>query len=294
MSACSVGETGAEELTYIQTDAELVGVRGGTAGVDSLQAVCQGSRVIVKAAYLGYQAFSNLQNVHLFTVEEEFTDLIRDSVLHVYEGKETSFISGKTYYLFLNGFLSSFYPHTVYSRYAPAYLIGEDKDGYTFYDGKTLGLDTVADLSQYLRSEIIAKGLYNQDTALLEYESPESACAQAAVVLVATVGSVAASSSGNPYICYAGFTVDRVLKGEAPSAQGAPTEGLTDDVRSAASLDIPQQLLMQAPADTKVGEQFILLLKLDPESQLLDMFSHQNSCFPLDSEQARTILNQLD
>lgn len=303
LSACNSkreqGRESAEEsFDYIQTSVESVAETKGfeisPVVIDSIESVCQGSSVIAKATYLGYHEFSSIKNVYLFEVEDEFTNLINDKVIHVYESKDASFISGKTYYLFLNGLISSFYPHTVYSRYAPSCLIGEDEDGYTFYNGKTLGLDAVEDIDQYIKSEIIDKGFYNKDTAYLEYESIESACDNAAVILIATALSVEESSSLNPYIRYSEYSVDRVLKGEDLYYEELSLEGLSDEIIKAAGLGGSNIPIMQSPAETKIGDKFVLLFKIDPESQQLDMYSFQNSIFRLASDEGRFILERFE
>lgn len=289
-----------EYQNYIQTYEETVANNSeytlSSAPIDSIISVCQGSQIIVKAKYLGYTDFSEIKNAHLFSVEEEFTNLINDDVIYVYEAKDTSFISGKIYYLFLNGFISSFYPHPVYSRYASSFLVGEDESGYTFYKNYSLGLDCVDDIGNYIRGEIIEKGLYNKDTDNLEPESLELACEKAEVILVVRIMTVEASSSSNPYIRYSRYCVDEVLKGEEVynNYQADATEGLPSEIVSAAGLDTSYYPLMQSPQDTTIGEHFILLLKIDPESKLLDMYSFQNSCFRVDSDEGQLIRGYLN
>ena len=284
---------------YIQTYEEKVSENSGYvqtfAPVDSIVSVCQGSGVIAKAKYLGYNEFSTIKKAHLFSVEEEYTDLIKDDVIYVYENLDTSFISGKTYYLFLNGFLSNFYPHPVYSRCAPSFLVGEDENGYTFYNSLTLGLDTVDDIGQYIKSEIIEKGLYNKDAAYLKPERIEDACEQADVILIADILTVEESSSSNPYIRYSRYSVDEVLKGDEvyKSFQVGLTEELSNEIVNAAGLDGAYYPLMQSPFDTKIGEQFILLFKINPESDQLEMYSFQNSCFRVDSDEGNLIKRYL-
>ena len=287
-------------MNYIQTYTENVkgsdGFSLSPTVIDSIEDVCQGSSVIAKATYLGYQEFSKIKNVFLFEVEEEFTNLIREKVIHVHADKETSFISGKTYYLFLNGFISSIYPYTKYSRYAPSYLIGEEEDGYTFYKEKTLGMENVDDISEYIRTKIIDKGLYNKDTAKLEYESVEYACNNAEVILIATALSVEETSIQHPYLRNSRYSVERVLRGEALYCEkmSISTEELSDEIIIAAGLDDSYYPLMQTPPDTKVGDKFVLLFKIDPESQLLTMFSHQNNIFRIDSDEGQYILKRFE
>lgn len=275
--------------TAEETVAADQGYHAARPEADPLMAVCQSSAVIVKAVYLGYREFSGMVRVHLFSPEEEYTHRLREQIIHVYESRETSFISGKTYYLFLTGFLSGFYPHPVYSRCGPEYLIGEDGNGYTFYGGRTLGLDAAGDLGRYLREEIVEKGYYDRDAAALLPESLEDACEGADVILTAAVLEAEDTPGGNPYIRYARYSVDRVLKGERLYADltGAARTSSDADVTAAAGKGAP---LMQAPADTAAGDRFILLFRADPDTGMLDMYSLQHSCLRVESEEGQWVL----
>ena len=285
-----------EAETYTRTFTENVAAENAylsaPSNTDSPEAVCRDAAVIVKAVYLGFREFSTVADVHLFSVAEEYTDRVREQVVHVYEGKETSFISGKTYYLFLSGFLSCFYPHPVYQRCAPLFLIGEDEAGYTFYGNRTLGLEGVTDMGRYLREEIVGKGAYDREAPLLKPETAEEACAGADVILEAVVLSVEDTAAMNPYIRYARYSVERILKGEALyTGQGEP-KAASGDVGSAAGLDSARSPLTQAPGDTEIGDRLVLLFRSDPENGGLDMYSLQNACLRADSEEGRYILEQ--
>ena len=257
-----------------------------------LETVCRGAAVIVKAVYLGFREFSTVNDVHLFSVAEEYTDRIREPIIHVYERKGTSFSSGKTYYLFLSGFLSGFYPHPVYQRCAPSCLIGEEETGYTFYLDRTLELEGVTDIGRYLREEIVGKGAYDREAPYLTPESAGDACANADVILEALVLSVEDTAAGNPYVRYARYSVERILKGEALyTGQGVP-KAASGDVEAAAGGDSSRSPLTQAPADTKVGDRLVLLFRSDPETGRLDMYSLQYTCLRANSKEGRYVLEQ--
>lgn len=280
---------------YTPTYTEIVAADNGYSlgqPAASLDEVCRGAAVIVKAVYLGYREFSAVSREYLFDAVEEYTDLLDQRIIHVYESREASFVSGKTYYLFLTGFISCLYPHTVYSRVVPGVLIGEEETGHTFYGGRTLGLEGVADLGRHIREEIIAKGMYDRDAAYLVPESAADACAHAAVILVAAVSSVQETGSGNPYVRYAGYTVERFLKGEDLYRDDARREAVSGDVSSAAGTDGKNAPLMQAPADAAAGDRFILLFRIDPETDRLDMFSLQYACLRAESAEGREILDR--
>ena len=283
-----------EAAGYTRTFAEHAAGDNGyslsPSGADSLAAVCRGSGVILKAVHLGCREFNGNLNVHLFSVAEEYTDRVAEPVVHVYEDKETSFISGKTYYLFLTGFLSGFYPHPVYRRYAPAWLIGEESTGITVYGGRALEPEAARDLGRYLREEIIAKGAYDREAPYLVPESAGDACAGAEVILVARVLSLEDTPNGNPYIRYARYAVERLLKGEALYREKTKSKGTFGDLSSAAGADAARSPLTQAPADTEIGDLLVLLFRTDPYTGGLDMYSLQHACLPAESEEGREIL----
>ncbi len=285
-----------EAEAYTRTFTENVAAENGystaPSDTDNLEAVCRGAAVIVKAVYLGFREFSAVSDVHLFSVAEEYTDRIREPVIHVYESKGTSFISGKTYYLFLSGFLSGFYPHPVYQRCAPTCLIGEEETGRTFYGNKTLGLEGVTDIDRYLREEIVGRGAYDREAPYLTPESAEDACANADVILEAVVLSVEDTPARNPCVRYARYSVERILKGEALyTGQGVP-KAASDDVETAAGGDSGRSPLTQAPADTEIGDRLVLLFRSDPDSGMLDMYYLQHACLPAESEEGRYVLEQ--
>lgn len=272
------------DTEYVASDNSYIFYEGGEI---TLEAVCRRSAVLVRAEYLGYNEFGPYTSVHLFRVEEEYTDRIREPVIHVYEDRDTSFCSGKTYYLFLTGFLSCFYPHPVYARVYTRFLVGEDEAGYTFYRGQTLGLDRVGNIGRYLREEIAAKGAYDREPEPLLPESPADACEHAEAILAVTVSRVEESSSRNPYVRYAGFAVDRVLKGEDLPDETAAAEDMAEEILAAAGFAEP---LAQVPADVNVGDRLLLFFRRDPRSGRLEPYSTQYTCLRADSDAGREVL----
>ena len=105
--------------------------------IQSFEDLCEWSDTIVKATYKSKEEFTGSVSVFSFEVEESFTENVSESVIHVYESAESSFIKGKSYYLFLSSLRSSLYPHVVYSRLHSQFLLGEletkGKTSYTFY-----------------------------------------------------------------------------------------------------------------------------------------------------------------
>jgi len=75
LSACNStqeqGKESAEESfdytqTYVESVAEPNSFEMSPVIIDSIKSICQESRVIAKATYMGYQEFSTIKNVYLF------------------------------------------------------------------------------------------------------------------------------------------------------------------------------------------------------------------------------------
>ena len=265
--------------------------------IKTFEALCEWSNTIVKANYAGSEKFDSSTSIFMFDVETDFTGtVINEKTIHVYENSETSFVEGKSYYLFLSGYRSAGYPHVIYGRIEKNFLLGEEisSDGKvknTFYEGYDLGVKDVKDFSKYIEDEIIQKKHYVTDPAGLLPESLDSACKNADVIVLATVTEV---EEWNKYVSTCYYEVDKVLKGEyaLEADQTKPLPDDTDDeyrdeVNKVAGTYTPNTM---ASSDTKIGDRLVLLFRYSDNKELI-MYSGEHYQYPADSEAAKTILD---
>jgi len=276
---------------------ETVGPDFGMSSADitTFEDLCKWSNTIVKARYIGKEEFSHNTTIFKFEVETDFIGTAEnEKILNVYESAMSSFIKGKSYYLFLTGSRSAGYPHIVYGRLAKGFLLGEQiKNGnreYTFYNDYKFDVQAVTDFSEYIQKEIIEKGSFIADAPELFSESLESACENADVILLVTVTG---TEPVNKYVSTCFYEVDRFLKEKYLMGNGDEKFSFEDMnekekeiLLEAAGSYIPNTL---ASAATKAGDQLILLLKYNSNHDLV-MYSGQHGQYPVDSEAGKTIL----
>ncbi|NLD82186.1 MAG: hypothetical protein GX642_13600 [Smithella sp.] len=294
LTACGVsGDTPTTVSPDVPTGVENIAPDTSLSIVEfeSFQTICEWSNTIVKAKYVGCEPFDGYKSSYAFEVETDFTGIADENIIHIYENPLTSFVVGKSYYLFLTGFRSSLYPNVIYSRVCPDFLLGEieteDGTAYTFYNDGSFDVGDVTDFTQYIKTEIIEMGHYSTNTRSLIHESVKDAYENAAAIVLVTVQSV---ETVNPCVAICSYTVDQVLKGEYNETP-VSTEELSAEVIEAAGLDgenLPNAL---AATETEVGDQIILLFRIDPDTGNYDMYSGENFQFPIDSDGGKYILD---
>lgn len=274
------------QVEYVGPDNAIYDVVFGT-----IETVCEYSNTIVKARYVGMEEVDWNTGIYMFELEEDFTGRADEEILHVYEDGGSSFIEGKSYYLFMTGNRLASYPHIKYVRQAKSLLIGEDMDSgmLTFYNDISLGLEKDIDFSEYLREEIIAKELYEDDRYIAS-ESLESAVENTDVVLVATVDRIAQHELVN----FAYYSVEKVLKGEfegvsaRDSLEGIP-EDIAEQIREVAGTWTPNVIVSK---NIEVGEKLIVMLSYSKtgSGSGYNTYSGEHSYHTVESESGQKIL----
>ena len=236
---------------------------------NSIQDVCAWSNTIVKAKYLSHEELSSSKNVFKFEVEENITGNCDEEIISIHESVESSFITGKSYYLFLSGYRSALYPYVVYTRVCPDFLVGEIDEGYTFYENQSLQANEIADMTLYLKDEIVSAGKYVVNDADLVSEPLEEACDNAAGIAVVEFYSVKPRSSRTSFCSY---EVQSTLKSlpDDPISNGAIT----------------------APASAEEGDRYILLYAYNGEAGAYKMYPNEHALYSADSAEGRTILEK--
>ena len=242
--------------------------------IDSFEEVCEWSDTIVKAKYIKRESFDNEKDIFVFKLEDDYIGNVDEKRIHVYEVKESSFIRGKSYYLFMSSFRSPIYPHVSYARTEANFLVGETKNGdsdqYTFYKDRSWGLDKVGDISKYIETEIVAKGAYMKT----ERKSLDEAVMNADAIYKIKVESV---KIVNRFVSNCTYTV-------------------IEPLRERYSVGKPRELpTVLAPSDAKVGDKFIILAKYDEKYQSYGVdYSSEHFIYPLRSSEARYIIKSVN
>ena len=216
--------------------------------IDSFEEMCEWSDTIVKAKYIRRESFNEYTDIFVFKPEEDFIGNVDEKRIHVYEVKDSSFIEGKSYYLFMASFRSPLYPHVSYARTRINFLVGEvgkgDSRQYTFYNDYSLGLDKVDDISKYIETEIIAKDAYMKPEN--NEESLDDAINNADAIYKIKMESV---KQVNRFVSSCTYSV---------------TETLKERYSVSKSKELPSVLV---PASAKKGDEFIILVKYNEDYQ---------------------------
>ena len=240
--------------------------------IDSFGDICEWSDTIVKAKYIKRENFDGYTDIFVFKVEEDYIGNVDEKRIHVYEEKANSFIQGKSYYLFMSSFRNNIYPHVVYTRTNANFLVGEigkgDASQYTFYNGTSLGLDKVGDVSKYIETEIVEKKAYKRT----ENESLNDAILNADAIYKIKTESV---KPVNRFVASCTYTVKETLIERYPVKNNK---------------ELPSILV---PSDAKKGDQFIVLLKYNENTQSYGYYSEEHYIYPLRSSEARNIIKSL-
>lgn len=240
--------------------------------LESFEDICESSDTIVKAKYIKRDKFDLNRDIFIFEVEEDFIGNVDEKQIHVYETKESSFIKGKSYYLCLSSFRSPYYPHVLYTQTWNSLRVGEIEKGdsiqYTFCYDYTLGLDKVDDISKYIKTEIVEKGIYKKT----ERVSLEEAVKNADAIYIIKVESV---DPDHRFIAFSECRTTNTLRERYPVKN---------------QKEISNWLV---PGDARVGDKFIVLLKYNEEYQsYVADDSSEHFLYPLWSSEARYIIIQ--
>ncbi|MBE6935989.1 MAG: hypothetical protein E7458_05740 [Ruminococcaceae bacterium] len=228
---------------------------------ETLADLCGMSDTIVRAEYLDCEASGIYKECHRFRVLTDYTDNA-GQIIHVMESRGTTFIPGKTYYLFLGGINRQLYPDITYYRVWFNFILGEDESGLTYLGRSSFGVENIPDMDEWIR-DVVKAGGYDTAGEMLRQEDAKTAYHNADHVWLVTVEED--KRILNPYTKYVEYRVEQVIKGE--SAEIYPPE---------------------FPADAKPGEQYILLFRQDEDR--VREYSPANYLYPADSRDGRRIL----
>lgn len=263
---------------------------------NSFEDVCMDCSAIIKAVYLGEsEPYSETGVYYKFKVEEDFTGLADEEIIYVQDSVYTVFVPGKSYYLFMQGMYFARTPFVIYTRIASV-MIGEvpakySETGESYYTGLPNEWEGVEDLSAYIRSEIIDKQRYYVNDPQYTHESFEDAYRNADVVTLVTVTKVEPGLTLTNSECVVEIIED--LKGEYYHAK-VNFDEFTDEELSELGWTRGVQpefdIRTFAWAETKVGDQLILLYKQNPGETFLDVYSIENYMFSADSPEGKWII----
>ena len=283
------------------TSKEYVGISQAVtiSNIETFDELCLWSDTIAKARYIGVEPFDGYKNVYLFELEEDFTNNIDETTLHLYESSDTTFIEGKNYYLFMTGFRSSLYPHIIYTRVNPEFLLGEVdtafNSSYTFYADRTLGAENIPNISDYIASEVIAEDKYDTAQAYKIERDFETSLSEADRILLITI---LGSNPVNPYVAVCPYRIDKILY-QAPLREDAMVPSASVEratnaaIRDAGGLDVEKAYdgNTLAATNVQINSQWILLQEYNPDTGGYNVDSGQNFLFSIDSEEAEYILS---
>ncbi len=263
---------------------------------NSFEDVCMHCSAIIKAVYLGEsEPFAETGVYYKFKVEEDFTGLADEEVIYVQDSTRTVYVPGKSYYLFMQGMYFARTPFVIYNRVAGV-MIGEvparySETGESYYTGLPDVWEGVEDLSAYIRSEIIEKQRYYVDDPKYKHEPFEDAYQNADVVTLVTVTRVEPGANSSVTSCVVEIVEE--LKGEYYHAIVNFDEFTDEELNELGWIRGVQpefDIRAAAWADTKVGDQLILLYKQNPGETFLDLYSLENFIFRADSPEGQWII----
>lgn len=255
----------------------------------TIEDISKWSDTIVKAKYLRKEEFDSSTAVFVFETEEDFVGNVEEREIHVYESAQSSFIEGKSYYLFLSSFYSKWYPHVVYRRVSTGFLMGEKNKSstYTFYQNNDMGLKAIDDMNEYIMKEIVDKKSYMQEDERLG-ESLEEICENADAVTLIEVLEV---KPQNQYVALCTYEVKEVLRNRYVEEFDGETEELLDEVKEAAgSRRLPS---VPAAITTEVGDQFLLIERYDEETKDYKLYAEGRYLYSFDSTEGQFIANEV-
>ncbi len=244
--------------------------------IESIKDVSSLSNTIVKASYMGKEPLyknstSDISSgIFKFKVNKDFTGNCSEDIINIYGTYGWDFITGKVYYLFLNGDRCSPYPHIRYSL-SSSFVPGEPENGgkgCTFINDYSLDAGDIKNMDSHIKKELVGKGLYIADDPMLLSESAEDICTNADAIILSEVHSVSYESE---VICSALLIPIQTLK----------------------ALDIDAEISeghMAVPKDTTVGEQFICVYRYNSEYGHYTLYSLADGIIPADSDRGKSIL----
>lgn len=280
-------------LTFFNKKMQIENVglnlEASTVSLDSFSDVCEWSDTIVKAEYIKKEDFDGYSNIYIFELEEDYIGNVNEKRLHVYESADSSFIKGKSYYLFMSSFNSPLYPHVVYRRTNTNFLMGDsterNSEQYTFYQDYSLGLNEVTDISSYIKTEVVETNSYLQQNI----ESLEEACKNIDAIYKIKVGE---NSPINRFVSSCSYTITEKLR-ERYSIEEIDIESFSDEIISVGGLDEEIPLTTICPSDAVEGDEFILLLKYNEYYNCYFLYSDEHFLYPLSSSEAQYIINEV-
>ena len=238
---------------------------------ESPEAVAEDSAVAVKARMISADRFDNATTEYTFAVLEDYYGTAEETVHLGYLADDDFFQPGGVYYLFLISFNHPAVPHRIYDLTSSRFVVREYLlDGETildFYRGYDLGLDERTDMDAKMRE--LAEHAANSEKgphARLFYTYEDLLDDPGLVEIVSVAELVRGPRPTNKYTVFASYAVEEVLFGEAPEPDGDP---------------------MLVPADSKVGDRFVLLFGKYVASPAKTSSYY---VFPIDSEEAQAVL----
>lgn len=259
--------------------------------LDSFEDICNNSDTIVKAKYVRKESFDGYSNIYIFELEHDYIGNVDEEFLHVYENNESSFIKGKSYYLYLSSFRSSLYPHVSYCRINTDFLMGDNTERnstrYTFYQDYSLGLEKVSDISDYIETEIIATNSYMTE----ERVTFEQAYMDADAIYKIKVEEV---SPVNRFVAICSYSITEKLR-EIYSEEDIKNdkEPISEEIAIVAGSNVETLPNTVGPIDTKIGDQFILFMEYNENIHSYGMYSAEEFLYPIDSSEAQYVINEI-
>ena len=259
----------------IRPNDETVDYLSGDVGTlpDSLEKLAQKSRVAVKARLTAQDMLERDTAEYTFTLLADYFGTAEET-MNLYTAPSDFFEVGGVYYLFLNSFDLPGWPHLNYSLSSASFAVREYMlDGETVLVFRTelnFGMDESTDMSAELKK--LAASMAEKGTLPAPVNmSLEELLDAAAVVEVVTVTETMYDGVGayrpNKYVVMADFTVDELLKGDAPV--------------------VPEEVPARVPYGTQVGDRFVVVFGKGITST---QFTSAYRVYAIDSEEARAVL----
>lgn len=222
---------------------------------------------VVRATLESAEDFDGAVQVYLFRVTDDFTGNTPDEI-HVYDARNSGYVKGDSYYLFLCSGESALFPHTIYTTVAKDMILKADgNQAATAIDGHNIAVSSDSLLS--LVESASAAGRLGDKA---EESVPVSASADiGAVAAQADVVALIRVSGENNANAYAStYTVETV------------------SARKGAAEAVPSS--MNLPAGLTSGADYYIFLKNVGGSYVL--FSRSFPAVPADSVSAAALISE--
>ncbi|MBR5113773.1 MAG: hypothetical protein IK101_00585 [Oscillospiraceae bacterium] len=240
---------------------------------DTLEGLAEKSVVAVKARLTAQDMLDPFTTEYTFTLLEDYFGTAEET-MHLYTLGSDFFEVGGVYYVLMRRFYVPAWPHYNYCLANASFAVREYMlDGETVLVFRTelnFGMDESTDMSAELKK--LAASMAEKGTLPAPVNmSLEELLDVAAVVEVVTVTETMYDGFGanrpNKYVVMADFTVDELLKGNAPV--------------------VPEEVPARVPYGTQVGDRFVVVFGKGITST---KFTSAYRVYSIDSEEAQAVL----